>query len=48
MTSASVRDPLADHLVTPENAAFPSVYSTVNVRRLGVGQKRGRTAVHGG
>ena len=47
MTSASVRDPLADHLVTPENAAFPFVHSTVNVRGRGVGQMRGRTAVHG-
>jgi nicotinamidase-related amidase len=23
MTSAPVRDPLADHLITPQNAAFP-------------------------
>jgi hypothetical protein len=84
MTSAPVRDPLADHLLTPETAAFlfidyqgaqlasvrsmdhalllknavsavgtiktvgiPVVPSTVKVRGLGVGQMRGRTAVHG-
>jgi nicotinamidase-related amidase len=83
MTSAPVRDPLADHLLTPA-AAFlfidyqgaqlasvrsmdhalllknavsavrtietfggPVVHSTVKVRGLGVGQMRGRTAVHG-
>jgi hypothetical protein len=25
MTSAPIRDPLADHLLTPENAAFPLI-----------------------
>lgn len=34
MTSALVRDPLADHLLTPDNATFPLVHSTVNVRGL--------------
>jgi hypothetical protein len=38
MTRAPERDPLADHLVTPENAAFLFI---------GVGQMRGRTPVHG-
>jgi hypothetical protein len=35
MTSQAIRDPLADHLITPENAAFvlidyqPSQFATV-------------------